>query len=316
MSEYRRLIADIGGTNARFAWSDATGSIHDTWVRTVAEFETFEAALAAYLKTLGAGVAFASAAVAAAGPVSGDEISVTNNDWRIRGQQLASQLGAQANVRLVNDLQAVAHAIPFLKAQQLEVLDLEPKPLAQRERMIAVNVGTGFGAAGLIRDAGSWTSFPSESGHMVMGASDGQELELFERLSGDGLSVEEVLSGDGVRRLASALNAGPGDAALQAGRDVGGPNTCEGDALSGEVCAVVTKLFARVCANLTLASGAWGGVYVCGSVAQAWWQRADHAEFRRLYNGRTKMREKLADTPISLITIDHPAFVGLAHMEL
>lgn len=296
MSVTRRLIADIGGTNARFACSDPDGSIHDERVHPVAGFATFVEALDAYLSVLDESVKISSAVVAAAGPVDDDVVSLTNNDWQISTAKLKERLGTTTAVRVINDLEAVAHALPYLGNDDVEFSNCRPsKP---GDRMLAVNVGTGFGAASLIRTPHGWVSCPSEAGHMELGAINSGELELFRQLSDQVVTVENILSGDGVRQLARLSGAANGKQQ--------GPGSSE----------ITTPILARVSANLALASTAWGGVYFCGSVATAWWREANHSDFRRHFCGSSKMRDRLEKTPVGLIKTAHPAFLGLANLVI
>ena len=179
MTEHWRLIADIGGTNSRFARADPSGQIEDKWVQPVRSYPTFAAALEGYLETLTADAAFMSTVVAGAGPVSNDQIELTNSSWRISKNELVARLGLHSKVRIVNDLEAVAHAIPFLTDGQVAFLDQKPKSIEKRDRMLVVNIGTGFGSSSLIRAGKLWISCPSESGHMLLGATNQKELELY-----------------------------------------------------------------------------------------------------------------------------------------
>lgn len=296
MSIAERLIADIGGTNARFACADPNGSVHGEHFHPVGDFAEFTDALDAYLSTLGSASKFASAAIAAAGPVSQNEVALTNNAWRISAAKIIERLGTSVQVRLVNDLEAVALAIPFLGEEDVEFSDGSPQTLG--DRMLAINLGTGFGAASLIRTQNGWASCPAEAGHMSLGAMDSSELELFRQLSSKAMTVEDLLSGDGVRKLASHLGG------------------TDANPFSSGSSQILTRVLARVSANLTLASAAWGGLYFCGSVATAWWSMADHSEFRHHFCGTSKMHDKLEKTPVGLIKIDNPAFVGLANLAM
>jgi glucokinase len=316
MTEPWRLIADIGGTNARFACANASGRIENVWVRPVSEYQTFAAVLDAYLETLAANESITSAAIAGAGPATNGLIELTNSTWRISTRDVATRLQRHAEIRILNDLEAVAHAVPFLSEQQVVFSDLQPGPIATRNRMLVVNVGTGFGASSLVRAGGHWLSCPSEAGHMLLGATSRQELELFERLGEAACTTEDIMSGNGVQRLAAAVQAErtgllPGADGVIENFDLG-----NGSDLASEVVRTLTGLMARACSNLVLASAAWDGLYICGSVAAAWWQHADLSEFRSRFVGRSKMHGKLEATPVGLITAQHPAFIGLANLRV
>src|SRR5690625_2746288 len=129
-----RLVADIGGTNARFALAvPETGELTEVQVLPVSEFADFPAALGAYL---GSGREISAAAIAAAGPRDGDAISLTNAPWQIVAEDVSKVLGG-AKVRLLNDLEAVALAIPHLGAEEAEAIAHCPPP-KQASPMIAV----------------------------------------------------------------------------------------------------------------------------------------------------------------------------------
>jgi glucokinase len=76
-----RLVADVGGTNARFAWQAGSGQpLTDVRVLACAEYPTLQAAMRAYLQGLGRGAPL-HAAIAIANPVTGDQVSMTNHHW-------------------------------------------------------------------------------------------------------------------------------------------------------------------------------------------------------------------------------------------
>lgn len=294
MTEPWRLIGDVGGTNVRFARSDSSADIHDQWVAPVDRYQTFAAALTDYLGRVGNGAQASAAVIAAAGPVADGEIRLTNSSWRICERELATLLGPGVATRLVNDLEAVAFALPHLPENRLQFADLRPRVRDARQRMLAVNVGTGFGSASLIRDGERWVCCPSESGHMRLAADNAEELALFSKLEIGQATVEDILSGGGLQRLQAHVAEARPEFGYQ----------------------YFTGFLARACADLVLASAAWDGLYLCGSVATAWWQRADLDEFRRLFVGTSKMSHQLRATPIALIDAELPALIGLAHLNV
>jgi len=309
-----RLLADVGGTNVRFARSSQEQDISDvrTWPND--EFDCFDAALKAYLATLGVHEGFSSAVIAAAGPTTPDAIALTNNDWVVTLDGCRRVLGDDLMVRLMNDLEAVAYALPYLPSNQVDIIDAVGPPRQQVERMLAVNVGTGFGSAAIIKSAGRWVCCPAESGHMELAIRDGDERALVSALGYDSATFEDIMSGNGVRRVRSAVSD------CTPGTTIGNANDtfdfAATDPVSKEVLRYFSVFLARATANLVLASTAWDGVYLCGSVATAWSKSADYTEFRRAFAGTGRMRHQLARTPIGLIRHELPAFVGLAHVDL
>ncbi len=303
-----RLIADIGGSNLRFAVVDRAGRIDHLWIRSGTEFSSFDEALAAYLDTLGREVTIVTAVIAAAGPVLNCKIVLTNRSWTISAEALRARLGPDVNVHLLNDLEAVAHALPHLTEDDLVFIDQRPAPLEARNRMLVVNVGTGFGSACLIRSPSGWISCPSESGHMFLGAISQDELDFFGAASTKAPTYEDFLSGPGVRLIASVF-AGSSDPAQRA-LDF---NLADDGPAAKQTIERMTVLMARACRNLTLASAAWDGLYLCGSVAKAWWQQADLKAFRRRFAAHSKMQMLLESTPACLLSVSDPALIGLAN---
>lgn len=277
-----RLVADIGGTNVRFAAADTVGRLSSTRSYRVDEFASFDAALSHYLASEAHGTSFATCAVGAAGPVDGGEIRLTNNNWRVTSSMLADRLGG-VPVALVNDLEAVAAALPHLAVDDVEPLGAPAVAASPRRAMLALNIGTGFGAAAAIRRARCWCTVPSEAGHMSLTAADDAERIWI----GDGATVEGVLSGPALKQCKA---------------DLGSP--------------VLASIVGRIAGDLALATGAWDGVFLCGSVASAWAKCADVAAFRRAFEAKGPMRERMRGVPTSLIVKPDVALFGLAMIEL
>lgn len=309
-----RLLADVGGTNVRFGRASPAQDITDIRVWPNDTFDGFETALQAYLATLGAHERFASVLIAAAGPTTPDAIALTNNDWVVTSDGCRRVLGYDATVRLMNDLEAVAYAVPYLTSGQVDLIDAVRPPRQHVQRMLAVNVGTGFGSATIISSSGRWECCPAESGHMDLAIRDGDERALVSALGYASPTFEDIMSGDGVRRLRAALSDGEaGSTMANADEKIDFAAT---DPISKDALHYFSRFLARATSNLVLASTAWDGVYLCGSVATAWSRSADYAGFRRDFAGAGKMRHQLAKTPIGLIRHELPAFVGLAHVDL
>ena len=106
---FPRLLADVGGTNARFAWQAAAGApITDVRVLPCAEYPTLQAAMHAYLDGLNQGRPLA-AAIAIANPITGDEVRMTNHHWVFLQSAVKAEFGLQ-NLQLLNDFTALALA--------------------------------------------------------------------------------------------------------------------------------------------------------------------------------------------------------------
>ena len=164
------LLADVGGSNARFGWVD-TLEQGPTHVQTfaVAEFPSLLDAAQAYLAGLrlqrGAQAGRpASAALALATAVGGDAIHFTNNAWTFSCQALQAALGL-GHLVVLNDFEALALSLPRLQATQLRPLGpLGIEAVDWTRNLAVVGPGTGLGVAGLVQVAQHWKAVAGEGG--------------------------------------------------------------------------------------------------------------------------------------------------------
>lgn len=307
-----RLVADVGGTNVRFARALEDGALADRAEHGTAGYPAFADALAAYLEGIGGTEGCASASIGAAGPVAGGDVRLTNGAWTIRGADVSPLLGG-VPVSLFNDLEAAALAIPWLEPADLRpVVTPEAAPEAGGA-LLAVNVGTGFGAAALVPAGEGWISHPGEPGHMTFGATSAEELALRSDLEPPALSVEDLLSGSGLvslyRRFAGPGAGGPGhsqEVLARTGSDEAARRSVE----------LFTTVLARVAGDLVLATAAWGGVYLFGSVALGWREGADLAAFRERFTAKDKMAARMAAVPVYAVTNEAAPLIGLARHRM
>ena len=307
-----RLVGDVGGSNARFARASGnalSGRRHYA----VADYPSFYAALARYLDEIGGPGGCHSGAIGVAGPVDNGHVKLTNAAWTIDAREVAPLLGG-VPTEIVNDLQAVALALPFLGEQDLLPLGNAVRTGGARRTMHALNVGTGFGATAVIPARDGWVACGSEPGHMTLGAVDADELGLIGE-GGHG-SVEDLLSGRGVLTLYGRI------ATRRGAQQLAGPCGSEifvragSDPIAAETLLCFTRLLGRVAGDLVLASGAWGGVYLCGSVAQGWAAVADVDEFRKHFERKSVMSERMRGVFSGVIKPDDTPLVGLTHLPM
>ncbi|MEM1306738.1 MAG: glucokinase [Pseudomonadota bacterium] len=253
-------------------------------------------------------------AIGAAGPVASGTVTLTNAPWTLDADELATKLDG-ARVVIVNDLQAVGRALPELSASDVEPLHgdraqpaLAAATVATEAPRLAVNVGTGFGASACHAVSGcagpQWLATATEAGHMSDAFRDATA-----RVDG---TVENICSGAGLLGLANggALGAQRG-AAFASAQEV-----CANarDPAASKALNRFGWTLGRAVRDLVLAHGAWGGVYLTGSVADAWWRTGETTAFWAAYAGDNPMRAQLDRVPMYRITVDNPALIGLAAM--
>lgn len=309
-----RVIADVGGTNARFALAQS-GRYRNLEYLAVADHRTFADALATYLGRLPAGECPVTGAFAVAGPVAGGRARLTNAGWNFSADEVARQFGLAAAV-VVNDFAGTAMGIPFLGAP--DRLPIGP-PLPDAAGPIGViGPGTGLGMSGLVPDGEDWTLVAGEGGHATMPAATLLESAVLDSLRGrwDHLSAERVLSGAGLVDLyrACAARAGrPARLTLPAEVAAGALNGTDED------CATAVGLFfamlGTVAGNLALTLGATGGVYVTGGIAPRLRDAMAGSLFRDRFTGKGRLTGYMQAIPTYLVLDTAPALLGLANFR-
>jgi len=301
------LLADVGGTNVRFAVADAVGALRDIVV--VPTQDDFAALVDAYLRDIDR-PSIDCFACAAAGPCDGDAITLTNRPLRIDPALLVASSGARRAL-LVNDFAAVGHAVPLLQPSDVEQCGGGTR--CDEAPALLIGPGTGLGVACALWSHGDWQVLPGEAGHADLAAVDDAELRAWQALRrGHGrVSAEDVLSGPGLQRLHLALGGEPGLTPLQIDRAADA-----GDAVAVECRRLFVGWLGRVAGNLALALDARGGVFIAGGIVPGWRQRFDHARFREGFEDKAPMVARMRAIPSFVVIHPVPALLGLARLAI
>lgn len=306
------LIGDIGGTNARFAiLVDAYAEPKEFPILATADFATIEEAIQSEVldKT---SLQPRSAILAVAGPIKGDEIDLTNNDWVIRPQAMIRDLGF-VDVVVINDFEAQALAAASLGPEHLEKIGGGAiRPAASR---VVVGPGTGLGVAGLVHARHTWYPVPGEGGHIDIGPRTPRDLELFphyEAIEGR-ISAEQLLCGRGLMNIYRAVckvNGGKPAAANPA--EVTAAWSDGSDPAAVEAIELFVTYLGRVAGDLALIFMAGGGVFLAGGIAQKIIPALKHPRFREAFEDKAPHSKILATIPTFVITHPLAALSGLA----
>ncbi len=299
-----RLVSDVGGTNIRFARARQGEGLQNRCTYPVSRFANFLAALRTYLDETGGEGGCAGAAIGAAGIVTSGQVRLTNVAWDISETEVSRALGVPCT--LVNDVEAAAFSVPVLYDIDIAKLGTPEPNLSVARRILIANIGTGFGAATLIRSAGSWVSCPSEAGHMAH-AFTSWPSDGFDQFT----SVEHVLSGRGLCNLHAAIANGTPQ--LAPSEIIAGANS---DAYCSAALLLFTQITGHVLGNLVLAVAAWDGVFLCGSVALGFARTANLPLLRRAFEGTGRMSEWKKRIPVALIIKEDAALTGLSVLPL
>ncbi len=305
------LIADIGGTNARFALTRGGGGFADLQVIETSRFPALADAARHYLNAAGARIS--AAVIAGAGPAIGGRIQLTNCPWTIEAAPLKHALGI-GRITLVNDFEALAHALPLLTGPDTRQIG-GGRPGAGPK--LILGPGTGFGAALYIARAGRGLVVPTEAGHVALGITDIAGFPLVETGGQENgrISVEGILSGRGISRLHAALcrRAGAPEPPREAAEIVNA--ALEGsDGLARETVTLFCSILGSVAGDLALATGASGGVYIAGGIAPRMIDIILSGDFRARFDAKAPMLDYMAGIPAHIVTHPQPALLGLARL--
>ena len=307
-----RLVADIGGTNARFALETASGKIEQVDVLPCNDYDTLVDAIKEYLKRVGNPVV-SHAAIAIANPIVGDWVQMTNHHWAFSIETTRQALNLDTLI-LLNDFTAQALAITQMDVKDLvqiggaEVLENAPKAV--------LGPGTGLGVSGLIPDGrGGYTALAGEGGHVSFSPFDDAEIMIWQyaKKKYGHVSAERFLSGAGLVLIYEALAEREG-----VKRQKLSPAEISERALSGTspLCRLTLDIFCAmlgtVSSNLALTLGARGGVYLCGGIIPRFIDYFKSSPFRTRFESKGRFDAYLAAIPVYIVLADYPGIAGAA----
>ncbi|WP_037082769.1 glucokinase [Pseudoxanthomonas sp. J35] len=312
------LIADIGGTNARFALADPDASVPllDDSVRefAVAEFPSLADAARHYLEQVGAEARRGVFAVA--GRVDGDEARITNHPWVISRTRTRDMLGFD-QVHLVNDFAAQAMAISLFRAEDVVPIGgtgWAPAPLSEPRTYAVLGPGTGLGVGGLIIRDGRCYPLETEGGHVSFPPGTPEEIRILEILSAQfgRVSNERLICGPGLVNIHRALCEIAGvDPGLLEPKDITA-RAAAGDALGMRAVDVFCALFGAIAGDLVLTLGAWDGVFLTGGLVPKMLDSLRHSGFRQRFEYKGRFSPNMARVPSLAVMHPRAGLLGAA----
>lgn len=306
-----RLIADIGGTYARFTLETAHGHFEHTASLRCADHTDFHAAVIAYLATLPT-LQIQHAAVAIANPVEGDQVRMTNYHWQFSIEQMRERLRLQTLV-VVNDFTALALALPrLLPTQRRQVGGGVP---VARSVVGLIGAGSGLGVSGLVPAGDGWVALGTEGGHTSFSPRDEREMDIlrYAMTQHSHVSFERLVSGPGLELTFRALlhRAGQPVEALPAPEIT--RRALEGsDAVCREALEAFCAMLGTAASNLAVTQGAMGGVFIGGGIVPRLGAWFDRSPFRARFEDKGRFTEYLRAIPTYVITAEHATLDGAA----
>ncbi len=305
------LIADIGGTNARFALVTDSHAATQDFGRCPTDAYTGFAEAAAAMVLDKTSLLPRTAVLAVAGPVTGDKIPLTNANWVIEPKKLLSDLGLDTVV-VLNDFEAQALALPVLEGDDIEAIGGgEALTLGAK---VVVGPGTGLGAAAMVHAHNTWVPIPGEGGHVELGPVSDDDMKIWpyiERTDAR-IGAERILCGAGLLRLAIAVAKADG-----AERNFTSPQDVTdaadaGDEVALHTMSVFARALGRVSGDFALTFLARGGVFLAGGIAPKIQRYLKTGEFRAAFEAKSPHGELMKSIPTYLVRHANPALEGLA----
>lgn len=310
------VIADIGGTNARFAIAKIRNSqvitIENETILKTADYATLQLAWDAFGQKIGRPLP-KQASMAIACPIRGDILKFSNSPWIIRPTLIPQQLNLDKLI-LINDFEAIGHAIANCQEEHLKHI-CGPKRKGNPQGITTVvGPGTGLGVASLAFENGKYTVIPSEGGHASYAPCDNIEISILRYLKQHyrRVSAERIISGPGLGNIYDALGA-----------SAGLPVTHHSDsnlwdaALKG-TDHLATAALERFCLNLgTFCSDMAlvqlaNRVVISGGIGLLLADYLPHSGFAERFVDKGRFERMLADIPVEILTYQQPGLLGAA----
>lgn len=304
------LVADIGGTNVRFAHSEADG-LSAPISCLCADFPSLEAAIAEYI-TQHSLPSPHRMGLAVAGPVSEDRVDLSNNDWSFSKQQIKTQFSL-SQLTVINDFTAQALSVPDAPKDRLICLragrPVENSPIA------VLGPGTGLGFSALIDTGTDMLPLETEGGQIGLSAQTKQEEALIahirDSLSSDShsrLVAEDVLSGRGLETLYQHFASPPSLInAAEIVRLAG-----QSDPHATDAIIQFLNFLGSYIANAILMLGARHSVYICGGITPHLASFIDKSQFIERISQHDKFSDFISDVPVYLLDDPHSGVRGAA----
>jgi glucokinase len=321
------LAGDVGGTTTRLGTFDFSGTRPQRLALRTYDTRDFggvaEMAAAFVRHERIDPLSIASACFGAAGPVSNGVAQLTNTPVRVDAAEIAQAIGV-ANVALLNDLEALAYAVPVLSSDEVHVLQAGR---ADPEGAVAViAAGTGLGEAVLYRDSrdghvrGRPVARASEAGRADFAARTDAEILVLRALTWahGRAAVEQVISGPGLANIHRALHAARCDAVIDFDRP-DAPEMISTSALAGQCKACVEALdlfvgaYGAEAGNLALRAVATGGVYIGGGIAPRILPALTTGTFMSAFRAKDPFTAMLDAMPVKVILNEEAGLLGAAN---
>lgn len=306
------VVADIGGTNARFSRVNLnTLTMDKVKVYPCLNFSSLVSALMFYQQEQCL-LELKQVVIAIACPVIDDYVSMTNFHWQFSIKEVQSQLNLE-NFYVINDFTAIAMSLPFLAQKEMVQVGGGQSDLCKPR--VILGAGTGLGVAHLISTTEGFIPLAGEGGHMTWAPQNEQEVFIQRYLTAhyDHVSWERLLSGPGLENLYLALAAYQKKQVRSlTAKEITAKALKGGSLLAKETIGQFLASLGAFAGDLALAVGAWGGVYIAGGIIPKFLDLIDSSEFRRRFESKGRSSHVTCQISTHIVLAKQPGLLGAA----
>ena len=310
------VTVDIGGTHARFAIAEIEGgrvlSLGEETTLHTKDHASFQTAWQDFERQQG-GALPRAVAIAIAGPTRGEIIRFTNNPWIIRPALINEKLNVDRYV-LVNDFEAVGHAVAQADASYFERPGGPDEPLPATGTITVIGPGTGLGVAHVWRDGHQYRVQATEGGHIDFAPLDSIEDAILARLRKRHrrVSVERIVSGPAIVDIYETLAALEGRAVTPLDdKAIWTRAMNREDSLAAAAVDRFCLSLGSVAGDLALAQGA-SGVVGGGGLGLRIRDSLVRSGFPERFIEKGRFEGFMSALPVKLITHPQPGLFGAA----
>ena len=311
------LVADIGGTHARFGLlTNTTMPAGDVVIEQEAKFRCAEhdnlhEVIDGYLESIGR-PALVYGSIAVAAPVWHDRVKMTNLDWSFSVEEMRKSLGL-TRLEVINDASAGVLATTRLASH--EITELRPGKAQPRATRVNIIPGTGFGLGAAYLFGETWMPVQGEGGHIGLAAYETEEYETLKALSRTcgRATPENVLSGPGMLNLYRALSVVRGIGINEIDpAEMTRLALAREEALAVDALTMYCNLLGSLAGDYALVFGAHGGMFLSGSILQRLGDRIMDSDFEKRFTSKGGVTGEVSNIPVYLVNRDHPGLLGAA----
>lgn len=313
----RLVTVDIGGTHARFALAEIAGgkvvSLGEPVTMKTAEHASFQTAWEAFGEMIDEPIPQA-VTIAIAGPINAEVIKFTNNPWIIRPALIKEKLKVESYT-LVNDFEAVGHAVAQAGPEHFVHLCGPDQPLEATGTISIIGPGTGLGVAHVLRTDDGYHVQATEGGHIDFAPLDSIEDAILARLRKRyrRVSAERVVSGPGLVDIYETLASIEGRAIQQLDdKQLWSLGTSGQDSLAAAAVDRFCLSLGSIAGDIALAQGGFAGVVIAGGLGLRIKDTLLRSGFAERFRAKGRFEGLMAGLPVKLITHPQPGLFGAA----